>query len=53
MDPVVKKKLNNFFIKNYSKVYKTTPELKSMGNNYYYTVSKKSKIICLLPINII
>lgn len=53
MDPVVKRKLNNFFLKNYSKVYKTTPELKSEGNNYYYTICKNNKIICLLPIHML
>ena len=51
MDAVVKKKLNNFFLKNYSKIYKSNPKLKSCGNDYYYTVAKENKIICLLPIN--
>ena len=51
MDPKVKKLLNNFFIKNYSSVYKSTPELKIWDNNYYYTVNKDSNIICLLPLN--
>jgi len=51
MDPIVKAKLNKFFIKNYSKVYNTTPEVKSEGNNYYYTTSKNSKIICLIPLD--
>ncbi len=50
MDAVVKKRLNNFFIKNYTSVYKSTPELKSEGNNYYYTTNKDSNIICLLPL---
>ena len=51
MDPIVKAKLNKFFIKNYSKVYDTTPELKSEGNDYYYTSSKSSNIICLIHID--
>ena len=51
MDAVVKKKLNNFFIKNYSKVYNSTPELKSEGNDYYYTSNKNSNIICLIPMD--
>jgi len=50
MDPIVKTKLNKFFIKNYSKVYTSTPELKSEGNDYYYTASKSSNIICLIPL---
>jgi hypothetical protein len=51
MDPIVKAKLNKFFIKNYSKVYDTTPELKSEGNNYFYTFNKDSNIICLIHID--
>ena len=51
MDPIVKAKLNKFFIKNYSKVYNTTPELKSEGNDYYYTTNKDSNIICFIPID--
>lgn len=50
MDPKLKKLLNNFFIENYSSVYKSNPELKSEGNDYYYTINKDSNIICLLPI---
>ena len=50
MDPIVKAKLNKFFIKNYSSVYKSTPELKAEGNDYYYTSNKSSNIICLIPI---
>ena len=51
MDAVVKKRLNKFFLQNYSKIYKSSPNLKSCGNDYYYTVSKENKIICLLAIN--
>ena len=50
MDAVVKKRLNKFFTQNYSLVYKSTPELKSCGNDYYYTVGKDNNIICLLPL---
>ena len=50
MDAVVKKRLNKFFIKNFSKIYKSTPELKSAGYDYYYTVSKDNNIICLMPL---
>jgi len=50
MDQIVKRKLNNFFIKNFSTVYKSTPELKPMGNDYYYTYNKDSNIICLIPL---
>jgi len=50
MDLIVKAKLNKFFIKNFSKVYDTTPELKSEGNDYYYTTNKSSNIICLIPL---
>jgi hypothetical protein len=50
MDAVVKKRLNKFFIKNYSKIYKTTPELKSAGFDYYYTTNKENNIICLIPL---
>jgi hypothetical protein len=50
MDPIVKAKLNKFFIENFSKMYKSTPELKPEGNDYYYTVNKDSNIICLMPI---
>jgi hypothetical protein len=51
MDPIVKAKLNKFFIKNYSKVYNSTPELKSEGNDYYYTVNKENNVICFIPID--
>jgi len=51
MDLKVKAKLNKFFIKNYSKVYEYTPEVKSEGNDYFYTSSKISNIICLIPID--
>ena len=50
MDAVVKKRINQFFIKNYPFVYKSTPVLKSEGNDYYYTVNKNSNIICLIPL---
>ena len=50
MDLIVKAKLNKFFIKNYSKVYNTTPNLKAEGNEYYYTTNNGSNIICLLPL---
>ena len=50
MDAIVKKRLNKFFIKNYSKIYKSTPELKSEGFDYYYTINKDSNIICLIPL---
>ena len=50
MDAVVKKKINQFFIKNFSKVYDSTPELKSEGNDYYYTTNKDTNIICLIPL---
>lgn len=51
MDLKVKAKLNKFFIKNYSKVYDSTPEVKSEGNDYYYTTGKGSNIICLISID--
>jgi len=51
MDPIVKVKLNKFFIKNYSKIYNSTPELKAEGNDYYYTSNKSSNIICLISID--
>jgi hypothetical protein len=51
MDAIVKKKINHFFTKNYSSVYKTTPVLKSEGNNYFYTTNKENNVICLIPIN--
>jgi len=50
MDLKVKRKINSFFSKHYSLVYKSTPELKSEGDNYYYTVNKENNIICLIPI---
>lgn len=50
MDPKLKKLLNNFFIENYSSVYKSNPELKSCGNDYYYTVVKNNNVICLIPL---
>ena len=50
MDAVVKKKINQFFLKNYSNVYKSTPVLKSEGNDYYYTINKDNNIICLIPL---
>ena len=51
MDAVVKKNINQFFNKNFSKVYDSTPELKSEGNDYYYTTNKENNVICLIPIN--
>jgi len=50
MDKKVKNLLNNFFIENYSSVYKSNPELKSCGDDYYYTIAKDSNTICLLPL---
>jgi hypothetical protein len=53
MDPIVKTLLNKFFIDNYPTVYKSTPELKQEGDDYFYTTNKDSDIICLMPLEMV
>lgn len=53
MDKIVKMAINDLFIKHFSHVYKSKPELKSVDNtNYYYLTNKDSNIICLLPLDL-
>ena len=49
MDDITKQLLNDFFVQNFSGVYKSKPELKSIGKDFYYLTNKDSNIICLIP----
>ena len=53
MDAIVKTLLNKFFSDNYPTVYKSTPELKQEGDNYYYTTNEDSNVICLMPLEMV
>lgn len=49
MDDITKQLLNDFFVQNFSGVYKSKPELKSIDKDFYYLTNKDSNIICLIP----
>ena len=53
MDKLVKEQLNKFFIRNYSKYYTSSPQLKEVGDDYFYTVNEDCNIICLIPISLL
>lgn len=53
MDKLVKEQLNKFFIRNYSKYYNSSPQLKEAGDDYFYTINKDCNIICLIPISLL
>ena len=51
MDDNIKTVLNGMYMKYFSNVYTSKPELKSVEDtNYYYISNKDSNIICLLPL---
>ena len=49
MDDITKQLLNDFFVQNFSGVYKSKPELKNIDKDFYYLTNKDSNIICLIP----
>lgn len=52
MDINIKNTLNDYFIKHYSNIYDSKPEIKAIeDSNYYYVTHPESNIICLIPLN--